>query len=131
MSWQQMDSREAQYERKSSIERGYERTSTYHSYSAHLPGQKLSPITGLSSPSFGKRLALAIVSLILWVIVFLIVAAVLLTSPANMTVISPNSPPVIVDLSGRLHIIDFLFVFALLLFTIFALLINILFNRKH
>jgi hypothetical protein len=116
MSQHQMDSGEINRDGPHSSYTGYEGTPHYNSYSSSSLGQKLYVDNGSSSFSAGQRLALAIVSLVLWVVVFIIVGL----SAAST---SPENP------SSR-----FLYPFliaALVIFSVLVLVINILFHRKH
>jgi len=95
---------------------GYEEVPRYDNYSSSAFGQKLSLDNSSSSLVSGQRLALAIISLILWVVVFIIVGV-------SASSISPDSP------SSRV-LYPFLIV-ALLIVSVLLLIINILFHRRH
>ena len=95
---------------------GYEEVPGYDTYSSSAFGQKLSLDNSSSSFTAGQRLALAIISLILWVVVFFIVGV-------SASSISPDNP------SSR--VLYPLLIAALLIFSVLVLIINILFHRKH
>ncbi len=116
MSQHQMDSGEIDRDGQHASYTGYEGTPNYRGYASSPLGQKLSADNGSSSISAAQRLALAIVSLVLWVVVFFIVGL----AAAH---ISPDSPGT-----------DFFYPFlmaSLLIFSVLVLVINILFYRKH
>lgn len=96
-----------------------------YNYSALSSGHKLSTSEG-TSPSWGQRLALALGSLILWMIVFFVVILIITTTPAQ--IITPTGP---IDNSKGLYTITFLLSLGLLIFSAIVLAINILFNRRH
>ena len=95
------------------------------SYSALSSRHKLST-NEVTSPSWGQRLALALVSLILWVIVFFVVILIITTTPAQ--IITPTGP---IDNSKGLYTIAILLSLGLLILSTIVLAINILFNRRH
>ena len=84
MTQHQMDSGEVPRDEPHASYTGYEGTPPYESYSSSL-GQKLSADFRSSSFSPGQRLALAIISLVLWVVVLVIVVA-------SMSSVSPDNP---------------------------------------
>src|SRR5437660_10740755 len=116
MTQAQMDSSVVNGEGPRASYTGYEGMPPSDSYSSSSWGQKLT-VDNISSPiSSGQRLTLAIISLILWVIVFIIVGL-------GASSISPDNP------SSR-----FLYPFlitALLIFSLLVLIINALFHSLH
>jgi predicted neutral ceramidase superfamily lipid hydrolase len=116
MSQQEMDFGRIEQERPGSSYTGYEGVHHSNDFTNASYGQKLSPqATGKAVPS-KQRLALAIVSLVLWVVVFLIAAV-------SISSISPENP------ISRIAY-PFL-ILALLLFSAIVFFINFLFNRKY
>ncbi len=126
MSWQQMDSEEVNAD-----VRRFEGVPHDDSYFAPSSGQKLSVNSGFSSPSWGQRLVLAIVSLVLWAIVFFVVILIITTTPAQIIVSGPNSPPTIVDNAKSLYSIALLLISGLLIFSAIIIVLNVLFNRRR
>src|SRR6476620_11312714 len=119
MAWQEMESDET-----STPARKYEGVTRNDSYFAPSSGQKLSTSSATSSPSWGQRVALAIVSLILWVIVFFVVILIITTTPAQIIVSGPDSLPTVVYNSRGLYTITFFLTFGLLVFSGIVLFIN-------
>ena len=116
MSQHQMDSGEIDRDGPHSSYTGYEGAPHYNSYASSSLGQKLSVDNSFSSISAGQRLVLAIVSLVLWVVVFIIVGlSAAATSPDN-----PSS-----------HFLYPFLMTSLLIFSVLVLAINILFHRKR
>ncbi len=112
---QHMDSREGNHEEPSAYSTGYQETPGYNSYATGFglfgAGQKLSGSAPMSQkPTPGQRLALAIVSLVLWMIslFIMVVAATASQAPSYVAV---------------------LILLVLLLFAILIAVINIVFNR--
>jgi dolichyl-phosphate-mannose--protein O-mannosyl transferase len=125
MSWQEMES-----DKMDMRMGGYEGVPHNTSYTGPSFGQKLSTGSTTSLPSWGHRVTLAIVSLVLWIIVFVIVIMIVTTTPAQIIVSGPNALPTIVDNSKALYTITFLLSSGLLIFSAIVLLINIRFHRK-
>lgn len=101
---------------KSSPPLGYEGVPHYKDYTAGSYGQKV--VTGRSNaPSAGHRLALAIVSLSLLLVMVLI-------AMFSATVLPWNNNP------GVAYIGLFTIIFMLVLFTVATMVINYFFNRK-
>jgi len=126
MSWQDMESDKINVHAE-----GYRGVPQNDSYAALSSGHKLyaNPAT---SPSWGQRVALAIVSLVLWILIFGAVVLIITTTPAQIiTVNGANALPVVVDNSKAFYTITFLLSFGLLIFSTIVLVINILFNRRH
>ena len=116
MSQHQMDSGEINGGAYQPSYTGYEGVPHQDRYPSSSFGQKLLVDNNSSSFSAGQRLALAIISLILWVVVFGIIGL-------GASAISPDNP------SSR-----FLYPFlmaALVIFSVLVLAINILFHRRH
>lgn len=124
MAWQEMEP-----DKTSIPTEGYRGVPHEDRYTASF-GQKLSASSAASSPSWGQRVALAIVSLVLWVIVFFVVIMIITTTPAQIIVSGQNALPTVVDNSKALYTIAFLLSFGLLIFSAIVLFINIRFNRK-
>ncbi len=82
------------------------------------------------SPSPGQRLALAIVSLALWVVVFLIVVLSLTTTTSIIFVSSVASTTTSYD-NQAWYILYPLVIAGLLIFSILVFAINLLFYRKR
>ncbi len=129
MSRQQMDSGEINRDDPQLSSRAYEAGTPYASDSSVLYGQKLTAPMSSSSFSAGQRVALAIVSLVLWVVVFLIVIFSFISTPTTIFVTGPASTTSFDNPSW--HIIYTLHIAGLLIFIVLVLIINLLFNRKH
>jgi len=112
----EMNFDQIEQDRRNSSYTGYEGTPHANEDFTASYGQKISPQTeGRTAPS-GQRLALAIVSLVLWMLVFLIVAI-------TISSISPDNPVSRVAFPFLIS--------ALLIFSAIVFFINFLFNRKH
>ena len=85
----------------------------YNDYSSSSEGQKLSGYLVDSTPGTGQRLALAIVSLVLWIMLFLFVAGIIITIGSVNQLLEP------------------FLILGFLIFTAMVFLINMMFNRKH
>ena len=124
MSQQHMEFDESQRERPDASYTGYEGVPSYNSYSSNTYGQKLSghEATG-RMPTPAQRLALAIVSLILWIGLFL----------GIVSIMASYAPPF--DPGGQVQSISgILFPFLIIGFLVFSaivILVNVLFNRKR
>ena len=129
MSQQQMDSGEINRDEPRLSSREYEAGAHYDRDSSTLYGQKLTATLSTSSPSSGQRLALAIVSLVLWVVVFLIVVISLITTPSTIFVESVASTTSYDNQSW--HILYPLLIAGLLIFSVLVFAINLLFYRKR
>ena len=129
MSQQQMDSGEINRDEPPLSSREYEAGAHYHRDFSTLYGQKLTATMSTSSPSSGQRLALAIVSLVLWVVVFLIVVSSLITTPSINFVTSVASTTSYDNQAW--YILYPLLIAGLLIFSVFVFAINMLFYRKH
>ena len=126
MSQQQMDSGEINRDEPC---REYEAGAHYDRDASVLYGPKLTAPMNSSSPSPGQRLALAIVSLALWVVVFLIVVLSLITTPPIIFVSSVASTTSYDNQAW--YILYPLLIAGLLIFSVFVFAINMLFYRKH
>ena len=82
-----------------------------------------------SSPSPGQRLALAIVSLALWVVVFLIVVLSLVTTPSIIFVSSVASSTSYDNQAW--YVLYPLVIAGLLIFSVLIFAINMLYYRKR
>ena len=123
MSQQNMKFEESQHERPGASYTGYEAVPPYNSYSTHPYGQKLAGNEISRMPSTAQRLALAIVSLVLWIGLFLTIAAIM------SSYIPPFGPG-----GYAQSISNILFPFLIIGFLIFSalvILVNVLFNRKR
>ncbi len=123
MSQQHMEFDESQRERPGASYIAYEGVPPYNSYSTHPYRQKLSAQETSRMPTAGQRLALAIVSFVLWIALFLIVAAIM------SSYIPPFGPGGYTE-----SISNILFPFLIIGFLIFSaivILVNVLFNRKR
>lgn len=129
MSQQQMDSGEINRGESRLSSREYEAGAHYDRDASALYGQKLTATMNSSLPSSGQRLALAIVSLVLWVVVFIIVVLSLITTPSIIFVSSVTSTTSYDNASWHIHYP--LLIAGLLIFSVFVFAINVLFNRKH
>jgi uncharacterized membrane-anchored protein len=78
---QQMEFSESSHERSITSSSGYEGVPNYnyYDYPTSSKGQKLSGHLVGSTPGTGQRLALAIVSLLLWIMLFLFVVGLIIT----------------------------------------------------
>src|SRR5579859_6561452 len=83
MSQQNMQFEESQRDRPGASYTGYEAVPPYNNYSTHPYGQKLSAQETGRMPTVGQRLALAIVSLVLWIGLFLTIAAIMVGYSPN------------------------------------------------
>jgi hypothetical protein len=112
---QQMEFSESSHERSGTSSGGYEGVPNYNynDYSTSSQGQKLSGYVVGSAPGAGQRLALAIVSLVLWIMLFLIVVGIIITIGSVNQLLEP------------------FLILGFLIFTAMVFLINIVFNRKH
>ena len=123
MSQQHMEFDESQRERPGASYTGYEAVPPYNSYSTHPYGQKLSGQETSRMPSTAQRLALAIVSLVLWIALFLIIAAIMIS---YIPPVGPNGYAQ--SISGILF--PFLII-GFMIFSAIVILVNVLFNRKR
>jgi hypothetical protein len=128
MSQQQMDSGEINRTESRLSSSEYEAGTHYDREASVLYRQKLTA-TMNSSPSPGQRLALAIVSLVLWVVVFLIVVLSLITTPSIIFVSSVASTTSYDNQAW--HVLYPLVIAGLLIFSVFVFAINLLFYRKR
>ncbi len=129
MSQQQMDSGEINRGESRLSSREYESGAHYDRDASVLYGQKLTVTLNSSSPSPGQRLALAIVSLALWVVVFLIVVLSLITTPS---IIFATSVASTTSYDNRAwYVLYPLLIAGLLIFSVFVFAINMLFYRKR
>jgi hypothetical protein len=112
---QQMEFSESNHERSSTSSGGYEGVPNYNynDYSTSSKGQKLSGYLVGNAPGTGQRLALAIVSLILWIMLFLIMVGVIISYGSVNQILEP------------------FLVLGFLIFTAMVFVINLMFNRKH
>lgn len=115
MTQHQMDSGDINRDGPQASYTGYEGVAHYDRYPSASLGQKIYADKS-SSSSWKERFALAIVSLILWVIVFGIIAL-------GANAVSPDNP-------SSHFLYPFLFA-ALVIFSVLVLAINILFHRKR
>lgn len=123
MSQQHMEFDESQRERPGASYAAYEAVPQFNSYSTHPYGQKLSGNEFSKTPTVGQRLALAIVSLVLWIGLFLTIAAIM------ASYVPPFGPGGYAE-----SISNILFPFLIIGFLIFSalvILVNVLFNRKR
>jgi len=112
---QHMEFSESSHERSGTSSSGYEGVPNYNSndYSSSSKGQKLSGYLMGNTSGTGQRLALAIVSLVLWILFFLFVVVIIITIGSVNQLLEP------------------FLIFGFLIFTAMVFLINILFNRQH
>jgi hypothetical protein len=129
MSQQQMDSGEINRSESRLSSGDYEAGAHYDRDASVLYGQKLTATMNSSSASPGQRLALAIVSLVLWVVVFLIVVLSLITTPSIIFVTSVASTTSYDNQAW--HVLYPLVIAGLLIFSVFVFAINLLFYRKR
>ena len=129
MSQQQMDSGEINRDESRLSSREYEAGAHYDRDASVLYGQKLTATMNSSSASPGQRLALAIVSLVLWVVVFLIVVLSLIATPSIIFVTSVASTTSYDNQAW--HVLYPLVIAGLLIFSVFVFAINLLFYRKR
>jgi hypothetical protein len=108
------------------------KSSFFYGASVDQPGQKLSFDTYFTSYSPGQRLALAIVSITIWALLFSLAVLILILTPAYISVPStiPGGIPTVID-NPNLHILYPILGLGLLVFSIIIIIINVLFNRKH
>ena len=111
---QHMQLSESSHESSGYSSGGYEGVPNYHynDYSSSSKGQKLSGYLMGNTPGTGQRLALAIVSLVLWIMFFLFVVGVIVTIGSVNQLLEPY------------------LILGFLIFTAMVFLVNILFNRK-
>ena len=129
MSQHQMDSGEINRGESRLSSHEYEAGAHYDRDASVLYGQKLTASMNSSSPSPGQRLTLAIVSLVLWVVVFLIVVLSLITTPSIIFVTSVASTTSYDNQAW--YVLYPLVIAGLLIFSVFVLAINLLFYRKR
>jgi hypothetical protein len=110
---QQMEFSESSHERSSATYGGYDGTPNYNDYSTSSQGHKLSGYLVGSAPGTGQRLALAIVSLVLWIALFMFVVGIIITIGSVNQLLEP------------------FLILGFLIFTAMVFLINILFNRHR
>lgn len=112
---QQMEFSESSHEISGTSSGGYEGVPNYNynDYSTGSKGQKLSGYLIGSTPGTGQRLALAIVSLVLWIMLFLFVVSIIITIGSVNQLLEP------------------FLILGFLIFTGMVFLINIMFNRNH
>lgn len=123
MSEQHMEFDESQREIPGASYTGYEGVPPYQNYSTHPYRQKLSAQETGRMPRVGHRLALAIVSLVLWIGLFLTIAAIM---ASYVPPFGPNGYAQ--SISGILF--PFL-ILGFLIFSAIVILVNVLFNRKR
>ncbi len=111
---QQMEYSESNPERPGYSNGGYAGDPNYNytDYSSSSKGQKLSGYLTGNTPRTSQRLALAIVSLVLWILFFLFVVGIIVTIGSVNQLLEP------------------FLVIGFLVFTALVFLINILFNRR-
>ena|SRR5438105_14566458 len=112
---QHMEFSESSHERSGTSSARYEGVPNYNydDYSTSSRGQKLSGYLVGSTPRTGQRLALAIVSLVLWIMLFLFVVGIIITIGSVNQFLEP------------------FLILGFLIFTAMVFLINIVFNRNH
>ncbi len=123
MSQQHMEFDESQREIPGTSYTAFGGVPPINSYSTHQYGQKLSGTEFSKTPTVGQRLALAIVSLVLWIALFLIIAAIM-----------ASYVPPFVGGGYAESVSNILFPFLIIGFLIFSalvILVNALFNRKR
>ena len=126
MSQQHMEFDESQRERPDASYTGYEAVPPYNSYSTPPYGQKLTGNEIGRMPSTGQRLALAIVSLVLWIGLFLTIAAIMSAYAAYG---SPSGPGGYAE--SVTHLLFPFLIIGFLIFSAIVALVNILFNRRR
>ena len=124
-----MDSGEINRGESGLSSREYEAGAHCESDASVLYGQKITATLNSSSPSPGQCLALAIVSLALWVVVFLIVVLSLITTPSIIFVTSVTSTTSYDNQAW--YVLYPLVIAGLLIFSVFVFAINLLFYRKR
>jgi uncharacterized membrane-anchored protein len=110
-----MEFSESSHESSGTLSGGYEGIPNYNynDYSSSSKGQKLSGYLMGDSPGTGQRLALAIVSLVLWIMLFLFVVGIIITIGSINQLLEP------------------FLILGFLIFTAMVFLINMVFNRNH
>ena len=111
---QNMQFSESSHESSGYSSGGYEGVPNYNynDYSTSSKGQKLPGYLMGNTPGTGQRLALAIVSFVLWIMFFLFVVGVIVTIGSVNQLLEP------------------FLILGFLIFTALVFLVNILFNRK-
>ncbi len=122
MSQQHMEYDESPRERPGASYAAYEGVPHYNDYSTNTYGQKLTGRETSKIPTAAQRLALAIVSLVLWVALFLIIAAI-------MSAYAAYGPPGGIEPVSR-TLFPFL-IAGFLMFSAIVIVVNVLFNRKR
>ena len=125
MSQQHMQFDESQRERPGASYTGYEAVPPYNNYSTHPYGQKLTGNEISRLPSTGQRLALAIVSLVLWIVLFLIIAAIMGSYHADFF----TTPGGVYETGSNM--LEPFLIAGFAVFTAMVIVINVLFNRKR
>ena len=126
MSQQHMQFDESQREKPGTSYTGYEAVPPYNNYFTHPYGQKLSVQETSRMPSSAQRLALAIVSIVLWIALFLIIAAIMgsyhpdfFTTPGGGYVETGS------------NMLEPFLIAGFAVFSAIVIIINVLFNRKR
>lgn len=125
MSQQHMEFDESQHERPGASYTGYEAVPPYNTYSTHPYGQKLSAPETSKMPTSAQRLALAIVSIVLWIVLFLIIAAIMGSYHSDFF----TTPGGVYETGSNL--LEPFLIAGFAVFTVMVTVINILFNRKR
>lgn len=125
MSQQHMEFDESQRERPGASYTGYEAVPSYNSYSTHPYGQKLSGQETGRVPTSAQRLALAIVSIVLWIVLFLVIAGILGSYHPEFSVTPGGAYE-----TGS-NILEPFLIAGFAVFTMMVIVINVLFNRKR
>lgn len=126
MSQQHMQFDESQRERPGASYTGYEAVPPYNSYATHPYGQKLSAPETSKMPTSAQRLALAIVSIVLWIVLFLIIAGIMGSYHSDFF----TTPGGGVYTQGS-DILEPFLIAGFAVFTAMVIVINVLFNRKR
>ena len=126
MSQQHMQFEESQGERPGASYTGYEAVPPYNNYSTHPYGQKLTAPDTSKMPTSAQRLALAIVSIILWIALFLIIAAIMGSYQPNI-VTTPGGGYV----ETGSNLLQPFLIAGFAVFTAMVIVINVLFSRKR
>ena len=125
MSQKHMEYDESQRERPGASYTAYEGVPPYNSYSTHPYGQKLTGHEASKIPTAAQRLALAIVSLVLWIALFLIIAAIMGSYRPDFSA----TPGGAYEISSSA--LDPFLIAGFAVFTVMVIVINVLFNRKR
>jgi hypothetical protein len=125
MSQQHMEYDGSPRERPGASYAAYEGVPHYNDYSTNTYGQKLTGRETSKIPTAAQRLALAIVSIVLWILLFLVIAGILGSYHPEFSVTPGGAYE-----TGS-NILEPFLIAGFAVFTVMVIVINVLFNRKR